>query len=291
MKQTTLILGAGASYEYGYPLGQKLIQRIKELAESHHDPSFLNALEEAKPYSIDAFLKENPQFSSAGKRLISLAILRCENDALYRSIEPEKDWYRKFWYQVPREEYRKLKIVTFNYDRSLEYFFARQYAGRFQVSMKEAYAKLNEVEIEHVHGRMPLLDDESLAKGQGDEFSPPYGAFANADSQNDNLALSHGEKLKTIYENTEISAKAQKFINESEVVAFVGLSYHELNMKVLGIDFKSPPPHIKLGGTAVDISAVDNSRITNSYTGIRLWSHKAIGFFDNAFDVINSKFI
>lgn len=114
-KSTVFILGAGASWHYGYPTGEKLVKLVARKAGTlsryyEHSlkvgnpsqPKFLNksgsvqaqwqkalnecdglrkGLVEANPLVIDYFLGLNPGFQDVGKLLIAWAILECEHES------------------------------------------------------------------------------------------------------------------------------------------------------------------------------------------------------------------
>lgn len=158
----TMILGAGASVAYGYPTGAGLIRQIVQLLEwnvyvspSHSLPlgftklssherefgdfhrniaEFCFAVRRSNPTNIDSFLRDNPSLEKLGRTIIAYIIRISEyND--YGHIVPPQNSFNP-WYHVlfdnmvsradPKDiaSNQKLKIVTFNYDVSLEYFLA-----------------------------------------------------------------------------------------------------------------------------------------------------------------------
>jgi hypothetical protein len=99
-KSIVLVLGAGASKAYGYPLGSELRHAILNLTEPNalefgvlHDwdtsvavefTRFRNAFRQSNLYSIDAFLGKRKEFESIGKKCIA-AILLSQRDC-YRHM-------------------------------------------------------------------------------------------------------------------------------------------------------------------------------------------------------------
>src|ERR1700712_4789564 len=88
-EKTVLVLGAGASRGYGFPVGAGLRQEILKLGGDSHASdlmqvgrqelaSFTKAFKESQSYSIDAFLGRRVEFSDVGKKAIALVLLRCE---------------------------------------------------------------------------------------------------------------------------------------------------------------------------------------------------------------------
>jgi hypothetical protein len=161
-KKTALILGAGASVDYGYPLGSELLEKIIQLdagelyneiylkspvcenlgwsdAEIRHIVCLQEALKKNRPQSIDRFLGENIvenwRFYQIAKFCISYILVQHE----YRSpcgdiaICGSGGWYKFLFdkiiegcmHPLEMEEVFEnyLSIVTFNYDVSLENYF------------------------------------------------------------------------------------------------------------------------------------------------------------------------
>jgi hypothetical protein len=117
---TVFILGAGASWHYGYPTGEELVKKIIEKAKylaryfqhslevrNGHLPSFLRydarvgaweaalkdcnaltkGLEQVKPLVIDYYLGWNKHLQTLGRLLIAWVILECETTG----FEPEEN--------------------------------------------------------------------------------------------------------------------------------------------------------------------------------------------------------
>lgn len=155
---TTLILGAGASAPYGFPYGACYKQSVLEaLNLSRYDSAwnittrqerdqvykkFLNS-----DMSIDQFLRipENKSFLDVGKKAIQIAISehesRSKNNLMKRG--PGR-WYDLLFNAMltgPHQRFgdNKISLITFNYDRSLEYFLFRK--------LKERYPEKSDVDL------------------------------------------------------------------------------------------------------------------------------------------------
>lgn len=94
---TVLILGAGASKPYGFPLGEKLkVDMCKELTDQGQPlftrmlqttgrleediKHFANQLWRSEQPSVDAFLERRKEFLDIGKEAISCALVPCEEE-------------------------------------------------------------------------------------------------------------------------------------------------------------------------------------------------------------------
>src|SRR6266516_3639566 len=149
-KPTVLILGAGASEPYGYPLGAALVGRIVGLTQPGrpagagglhpillrdpglrgHVDDFHRRLMGSETSSIDDFLESNPAYQELGKLCIAAA-LTVWGPLLTHEVPAERHWYRYLWERLRQgapmpERFRenRTRIITYNYDRSLERYFA-----------------------------------------------------------------------------------------------------------------------------------------------------------------------
>lgn len=121
-KKTVFILGAGASWHYGYPTGEDLVGKVrgfaKEIQRLYSIPDeynrvprgysqmhpqhfrgdefspFINnvsliegKIAQANPLVIDDFLGGNKEVADVGKLLIAMALFQCENE---QKIRPKK---------------------------------------------------------------------------------------------------------------------------------------------------------------------------------------------------------
>ncbi|SRR6266567_7368983 len=111
-KPTVLILGAGASAPYGYPLGGALVERILTLT----DPGgaggplhrvligafvapladFNRRLRGSETSSIDDFLESNPDYAELGKLCIAGA-LTVHGPPFGYPVLPNLHWYKYLW--------------------------------------------------------------------------------------------------------------------------------------------------------------------------------------------------
>src|SRR5206468_11122318 len=102
-KPTVLVLGAGASHDYGFPLGYPLVTQICHgLSNPNEDiskrlygcaftadnvESFRRALELSAQLSIDTFLENRPEFLEVGKAAIACCLIPCEHESrFYRRV-------------------------------------------------------------------------------------------------------------------------------------------------------------------------------------------------------------
>ena len=174
---TTLILGAGASVPFGYPTGIELRKQIiNGLGMRYKAPDYdelLNRFRWSLVSSIDAFLaeKENHHLQDAGRVAIVAALAQAEMQS------QTENWYEQLFNAIRGrrgdERPHPVRIVTFNYDRSLEYFLFEAFKNAYRLSVEETRELFKQsVDIIHVYGdigALPELDPHEPS-------ARPYGA-------------------------------------------------------------------------------------------------------------------
>lgn len=289
------MLGAGASFAYGLPLGIGLLGDISKLLarpmnrpgstdrdnalywQLRHSPTieadnfskntdinssllaFCQSLREQDPTSIDTYLSQDfgPNtllFRSIGKLAIAHVISSAESVKRFSQIEiPGSEmqknnahWYRYLWQECLAKDIqtlaqlkaKKLRIVSFNYDRSLEYYLGRKIAARFLATPGQFLAPEKSQE---------WAADGFSAVEQNLQITHPYGTlgsllrvpYGNADN-----ALKHGQdmanEINVIGEHRENGpdgfAEARDWIEHASRIVFLGFSYDPTNMKRLGLE-------------------------------------------------------
>ena len=146
-KPTVLILGAGASAPYGFPVGSRLreliLSRITDrvtlahIGKLHNPRNVSNFLDSFKRslLSIDAFLEHRQDYMEIGKACIAAILIPFEHpEYLYTQFSNDLNvkflcspWYahlvRRLTATTDPGDFHNhaLSVITFNYDRSFEY--------------------------------------------------------------------------------------------------------------------------------------------------------------------------
>ncbi|MCB2203864.1 SIR2 family protein [bacterium] len=243
---TVLILGAGASKPYRFPLGAELrdeVLRVKwqeeqydELKHIGIDPDhygmFEHVLRRSGAASVDAFLEDDDRsvqegrFLGIGKAAMAYCMLQAERktrEHLFPPNQPADHWYQSLWgiIKAPTwEEYcaQPLAIVTFNYDRSLEFYLSE--VINFEYSMHPVFDQ-SEIPIMHVHGSLGPFSSETYGSG----VSPDL-----IDAAVNSIRVVHEAHI----EDSEFQ-HVRTMITSATKVLFVGFGYADANMKKLGI--------------------------------------------------------
>jgi hypothetical protein len=290
---TVLILGAGASIPFGFPSGLQLKAEICKAIKKQHGEVFedlkLSAGNEnrvqdfydnlllSSEMSIDAFLEHNPDYSQIGRRAIANVLLRKEKHIeLYENwidkwLDPtnkDKHWYQLFFSKLnaPFEDFEKndLKIITFNYDRSLEYFLWKSMKAKYSKQDEKAILeKLHKIPILHIYGKLGSLPEYD-SKGP----YVPYDLFGSDRGKEEHWWRGYiyeaSCKIITIHDQAEelkdVIEEAQKFLMSAQRIYFLGFGYDKINMERLfilnnGVNLlKEGGLGGKCYGTALDLS-------------------------------------
>jgi hypothetical protein len=243
-KPTVLILGAGASYQYGFPLGSELRKDILSLSNVqnpilsnsgivHHGDmgDFCHYFKNSRIASIDAFLAVRPEFAETGKKAIAAFILNYESTLKANLLEGKiEGWYDYLWNElasgVPWKElsFANLSIITFNYDRSLETFLISAIQATYRVSIIQAAEKLAELKIVHVYGDVgpasPLMQGYST-----------YGIPITPDLVN--LAVPRLKVIPEARDDEEAFIEARTLLEKADSIGILGFGFDSLNLKRL----------------------------------------------------------
>ncbi len=355
-EQTVLVLGAGASYDFGFPLGErlcediynfvlkqsngfsndthsiskvynsKLLARLLELAvglglaneQDETNESFVKKfaenLFEAQPKSIDEFLKDRPEFSLIGRICIVFCISKYE-DKRSKNFSPIKDggtytfpnfgWYKYLWDKMTEninsiKEFKKenkITVITFNYDRSLEFYLFRALKSKFNKQDDETAKIFNYIKIKHVYGRLgsfywglnnsnrhsALGENEYTAKANdftpwepsvlfriwgnvgthgmdGRDFEPNRTVLTEeARSQIVHRCIDAANNIKIYSEvhEEEKSHECLEALNYAKRIYFLGFGYHEQNLLALGLENGVLSEDAQIFGTAYGMSDGD----------------------------------
>lgn len=244
--KTLLILGAGASSPYFLPTADELCEiacfgrRSTELWGKLKLPvtgydqlqkvinetcdgqaisvvkrdEFRQRLNKSDGITIDTWIKENMDFADVATISIAGVLLTCEREHFLHG-----DWYRRLGQAIAANATfapDRLKIITFNYDRSLQFWLARSYQGY----RNKDYSELQKVvEICHVYGDLGEL---YLGKRRVE-----YGGCRNLAYSASRLQLAIGN------EEPDKIALCRHWTMWAKRVYFLGLSYWPQHLEML----------------------------------------------------------
>lgn len=258
---TVFILGAGSNISYGYPTGAGLRRIIIEncaknelqafynnsehpndifdyLISNKKEQKFGTRFDECSNNSIDFYLNNNQELKDIGKLAIAYAIYQIEktsvfNEKIHNQFQNE-DWYKfifnKMITTIRGLEYcenfllNRIKFITFNYDRSLEYYIENSFVNSFpekhENKTRTIAQKFTSSQIIHIYGSIKEQEIQ---------------AYGKATIPQNLIKMSNGIKLinerKMDQESLEI---IQNHITTAKRIFFLGFGYAEENMEILG---------------------------------------------------------
>lgn len=251
---SVLILGAGASKPYGFPLGTELRHNIIEMLKAPNTPgyraldscgfsstdisTFREELHDSLHDTIDDFISDRPSRRAIGTHAIVIALMMCEE---HDHVFPKKDWYPHL---LPLLDFKTgaetiSGIITLNYDRSLEHYISHSISVSYEGdNKKNALAHYASFPIVHIHGQL------------GHYPKHPYKKLGSIDAIKkaaEELRITSDPDL----ENSTVYAHARMFCQKAPSVICLGFGYHRRVMERLGLLSSTNIP--ELFGTAIKL--------------------------------------
>jgi len=236
--------------------------------------------------SIDVFITNNSKFTPIGKYIIAFEIFRAEQESCFREeIQPAKehlenhdsrkyvlgragfqggDWYSYLFKRItdglvgrdalPDFSNGNISFITFNYDRSLEYFFYDSLKCLyFEVPEERKTQTLKQLKILHVYGQIAPL-----------KWQNPSDYADYKTQMNESILQNAANKIRTIYEvkeNPELK-EAQSLLKQADKIYFLGFGFAQENMKVLGLPGLIPE-ECQIFGTVLGLESKEINDIHN----------------------------
>ena len=163
-----------------------------------------------------------------------------------------KDWYYFLWNNIDHSfeniDKHNIHFLTFNYERSLEQFLFtslyNSYAGK--KSAEDCAKKIMTIDINHIYGCLAPLPWQKSSYRR--EYKPKPPTISEIDQVVHNLRLIGEERFnKSLSSNFQ---KIESIMGEAKYIYFLGFSFDEENLKVLGNNFANAE---KIWGTSLDL--------------------------------------
>lgn len=254
MATNVLILGAGASNHYDFPLAYDIVQYYRKGSASivpHIEPLgldrkrfdlFIPRLLSSGCTSIDQFAEYlgDPDDIFMAKALLAYHIASHEQ----RGVLSQK-WASGPWYEVLANQLigraldefplRDIAIVTFNYDRSLEQYLLdclmSRFAGpRTKEQIEDAFRRLD---IVHIYGHLGHLPGFAPRRGDPEREYQPI-----LDRSQLELAIGGMHLLSELRANPGLGdhQAAQECIHAASAgITFLGFAYSPENLEALAL--------------------------------------------------------
>lgn len=271
---TVLILGAGASEPYGFPLGKTLRTDIIQALGDPKDvlwttlitagftpekiAEFRDTMETACYETIDDFLNARSEtFREIGAYAIVVRLMSLEQKRdLGKRNGNQSRWYPLLLELLgiwPRGERKIDGIITFNYDRSVEHYLWQNADDSFHGENRlRVESVLRACPIIHLHGALGKYPDHPY------EFR---GEIERINEAVESLKITSDSDL----DESPVYREAQSILGPAQQVIFLGVGYHRQSLERLG--FLNPEESRKLFGTAVQISGKKQKHIAEMFSG------------------------
>lgn len=274
-QKTTIIIGAGASVHYGFPTGDALIDSIIKSAKFHNwymiggeyhlseiwqAAKFSKLLKNYDPISVDRFLsmysgQENHGIVAIGKKLIAHEIVKRQKFS-HSTRQNRENWYKYLYdFVFADNDYEtkldndEFRIITFNYDLSLEHFFDARLEKTPFLSKEEAwkiFLKFNS-KIHHVYGS--VYDYTRISESGSsycDETSEErytcavrYAEKANHSAFQETSVFHNNIKVIGEERGSVLSEALKDFkshLQQSHRVFVLGFGFDDINMGLIGLN-------------------------------------------------------
>jgi hypothetical protein len=278
MKPICFVLGAGASAPYDFPIGSELVTEIlgyderefpwDELGNRHELKNLQDSLRYSDHSSIDILLLHRRDLWKIGTQAIAVALLTKEHPSKlgrYASKFGPGDRGHDRWYGQCFEllskcvgsfaEFTKLPIsfVTFNYDRSFDFFFWQWLQAKYEPNDRKGLDEyLSTPRIFHVHGQLGLLAFQS---GPGDKLE--YGRRLTTEIVTKaavGIRIPHDDQLPGY-------APAVEHIKSAHTIVFLGFGFDEANLERLSVPNIDDSHRLEIFGTTYGLSEPERTRV------------------------------
>lgn len=250
-RRTAFIMGAGTSVPYGFPSGAGLMREAQRLNQDNltfklygSAPAdvalLLDALQRSYDSSLDALLELRADITPIGKRLMASLLLEIEYHSLARAL-PEDHWLGLFFQELTTgtrslEDFARnpITIITYNYDRLLEYRLVRALSAHYGRPDKDCIATLKQIPIIHLHGDLGPLP------GFAESGTVPFGPSpqGNPEIFIKSIGLA-SERIIIVHEarpETDEFERAREALRTADQVVMLGFGYGATNLARLEIN-------------------------------------------------------
>jgi len=244
-KPTVFVLGAGASFPFGFPIGRALSEHITTLEPGNHyfeslitDGGFSSgeitvlrdAFSRSGVNSIDAFLEHRTDLMEIGKAAIARILIDFEDEARLFAFS-ESNWMRYLYEQMhtsfDRFSENRVSFITFNYDRSLEHFLFLALQNSHKKSDEKVAEVLSKIQIIHLHGRLdylPWQNTSGRAYNRTVDMRTIRACMAKIKIVHEDISDGRDRDFET----------AKHLLNAAEQIRFLGFGYNSTNISRLG---------------------------------------------------------
>ena len=293
--------------------------------------AFARDLWDSKVASIDDFLFHRKEYALIGKLCILFVLSKYEDPNRFfpKKVSPDQwgypgwGWYSYLWRQLQEStdgdfdilKKNRLCVLTFNYDRSLEYFLFNAIKATYGLHAKECdiASFFESIQIFHVYGELGILpwkfnclnEYREKHKNQPEvinDFSPiQLGIIFRLHGNSGEFGMSQGdfgvagpilneETRKKFAQGLIDKAKAIKIYHEvppnedryrnilstAQRIYFLGCGYHQQNLEVIRLNTIFQPLEAPIFGSAVGFSQQEKNQ---KETNLKLFTRDIVQLF------------
>ncbi|SRR6266481_751023 len=287
-RPTLLILGAGASMDYGFPSARALKSDIceqfsrpdgdaikflcdtQEYFRPYDFVEFCKALQLSGQPSVDAFLERNSDYIEIGKVAIAYCLIPYEDER--RLFPPRSDIhlyeyiFSRLGSDITSFGTNHISIITFNYDRSLEHFLATALynSNRTSSTPEQAQEAVKALPILHLYGQLAPLPWQAREYAR---LYKPDIRYRDVMSATKFIKIISEKKEAELHKDIDFS-RAWELINGAEKICFLGFGYNQTNVQRLKINNLGEPRRIY--GTAMGLAESEKKSVRVAFRGITL---------------------
>ena len=269
---TVFVLGASADFEF--PVGRVfrnricLLQSDTDFGADMHElglrdlaKDFLDRFRHSEIGSPDRFLELYPEYKPVGKYAIAFVLSQAERDEnVFKMSGTTPPWYEVIvdWLDLDSRQYKNnaLTVLSFNYDRSLEYYLWKVFEARYRPDTRKVRRLWTQKpRIVHLHG---MLGDFDPIENKGRPYFPPTSSEGISDELR--MAADGIQIIDEVDAHTPEFDDAEKALREAKRIVFLGFGFDKRNVQRLRI-FEEPLDGKSVVGTGRGLKNADHGRI------------------------------
>jgi hypothetical protein len=279
-RKTVFVLGAGASIPYAFPSGATLAgqvcDRLRDLnsdfaialrangADDKCVREFRALFRQSGRESIDAFVQSRREFLVMAKLAMAMTIGPLEIEQNLYSASDD-DWMGYLFNRMVGASpadflLNRLKVITFNFERSFERRLFLTLKASYEISDHDAAVLAQAVPVLHIHG--DLGAPAWLVQGSA---SRDYSPLKCIDGSED--LSTWASRLKLIHEEIpqDTVDTARSWLLDAAAVCFLGFGYHELNLERLNVRNVFQRRQTEVGGTVLGFEEGELAAIERAF--------------------------
>jgi len=207
---------------------------------------FKNQIKNAELKSLDEFVlyfQENKQlkFETLCKYIISYFILLKEYSIDLSDRNNKNHWYLSLWNEIVKPNFKESKkygFITFNYDRSLEYYLTSVIKTIFYNNSQKSFADVDKIRNEkfpiyHVYGQMGSLTYKNEFYYGYPDSRWPVGLKRERFIKHIQLGANN---INLLFQNrANIEPEIHNELGNTDEIIFLGFGFDKDNLQALNI--------------------------------------------------------